>query len=49
MSRRLTVWNPWAILPEDSFNLDPFRNDLDDVSMDIYEEGDNVFVEFEMI
>ncbi len=45
MSRRLTVWNPWAILPEDSFNLDPFRNDLDDVSMDIYEEGDNVFVE----
>ncbi len=46
MARRLTVWNPWTLTPDDAFDFEPFGfNESDSVLMDMYEEGDNVVVE----
>ena len=44
---KMSVWNPWRIAPRDifdvdeDFDFDPFSN----VKIDLYEEGDEIFVE----
>jgi len=38
--RRLSVWGPWGLMPND---WDEFDWDSD-IQMDVYEEGDNVMV-----
>ena len=45
MARRLTVWNPWTMIPDDPFGYEPIGlNEIEGVSMDMYEEGDDVIV-----
>lgn len=42
--RRLSVWNPWTVAPRwMDWDEDEFA-DMADMSMDVYEEGDNVVV-----
>lgn len=45
MNRRLTVWNPWRMVPRDAFDWDDWGfAEYDDVQMDLYEEKDDIIV-----
>jgi HSP20 family protein len=42
--RRLTVWNPWGMMPGWRDVEDDDFLEMSDISMDVYEEGDDVVV-----
>ncbi|MBN2101027.1 Hsp20/alpha crystallin family protein [Candidatus Dojkabacteria bacterium] len=42
--RRLSVWNPWGMLPKGFLDLDEEWEAMSDIEMDVYEEGDQVVV-----
>lgn len=42
--RRLTVWNPWGVMPSWRDLEDEDFLEMSDIGMDVYEEGENVVV-----